>query len=278
MIRLGGYGVPVAADADPREIAAAHLAMGYNAAYCPAASIDDSDRIRAIRDAFAAADIEIAEVAAWRNVSPPEPDRRKEARDYVKERLALADEVGALCAITYIGSMAPDSDYEPHPDNLSQKGFDTFVECAREIIDAVKPKRAKFCLEMMQWELPDSPEILVELIRAIDRPAFAAHLDPVNLIVSPRQYYDTPALIRRCFELLGPWIVSCHAKDITMGSKLSLHFDEVIPGRGALDYATYLSCLDGRGIPIMLEHLADEDYPEARDHLKGVGKSLGIQI
>ncbi|MBZ9939325.1 sugar phosphate isomerase/epimerase [Mesorhizobium sp. BR1-1-16] len=280
MIRLGGYGIPIAADADadPKDIAAAHLAMGYNAAYCPAVALEDSSRISAIRNAFAAADIEIAEVAAWRNISPPEPDARKAARDYVKERLALADEVGARCAITYIGSMAPGSDYEPHPDNLSQKGFDTFVDAAREIIDAVKPKRAKFCLEMMQWELPDSPEILVDLIKAIDRPAFAAHLDPVNLIVSPRQYYDTASLIRRCFELLGPWIISCHAKDITMGSTLSLHFDEVIPGRGALSYPTYLKELDGRGIPIMLEHLADSDYPEARDHLKSVGRSLGITI
>lgn len=277
MIRLGGYGVPVKSD-DPQEIAQAHVDFGYAAAYCPAVTIGDKDRIKAIRDAFAKTDVEIAEVAAWRNVVPPEPEVRKANRAYVKERLAVADEVGARCAITYIGSMAPNSDYQPHPDNLTQKGFDAFVECAREIIDEVKPKRAKFCLEMMQWELPDSPEILLELIKAIDRPAFAAHLDPVNLIVSPRQYYDTTSLIRRCFELVGPWIISAHGKDITLGDKLSLHLSEVIPGRGNLDYRTYLSLLDGMGIPIMLEHLADADYPEARDHLKSVGKSLNIMI
>lgn len=276
MIRLGGYGLPL--DGDPGDIAAAHVRFGYRAAYCPQAELNDTDRIKAIRTAFAEADVEIAEVAAWRNVVPPEPATRKVAREYVCDRLALADEVGARCAITYIGSMAPASDYEPHPDNLSQAGFDAFVDCAREIIDAVKPKRAKFCLEMMQWELPDSPEVLVQLIKAIDRPAFAAHLDPVNLIVSPRQYYDTGALIRRCFELLGPWIISAHGKDITLGSKLSLHLDEVIPGRGMLDYRTYLSKLEGTGIPIMLEHLTDDQYPEARDHLKSVGKALGIDI
>ena len=278
MIRLGGYGVPAKPDSDPAEIAAAHVKMQYRAAYCPAVSIGDKDRIKAIREAFAKADVEIAEVAAWRNVVPPEPRVRKDARAYVAERLAIADEVGARCAITYIGSMAPSSDYQPHPDNLAQAGFDAFVECAREIIDAVKPKRAKFCLEMMQWELPDSPEVLVELIKAIDRPAFAAHLDPVNLIVSPRQYYDTTALIKRCFELLGPWIISAHGKDITLGDKLSLHLDEVIPGRGNLDYRTYLRCLEGTGIPIMLEHLRDDQYPEARDYLKRTGAELGIVI
>jgi len=277
MIRLGGYGVPLDLD-DPRDIARAHVDYGYRAAYCPKVELADKDRIKAIREAFASADVEIAEVAAWCNVSAPEPVRRKKNRAYVKERLALADEVGARCAITYIGSLAEGAEFHPHPDNLTQKGFDEFVECAREIIDEVKPRRAKFCLEMMQWELPDSPEVLLELIKAIDRPAFAAHLDPVNLIVSPRQYYDTTSLIKRCFELLGPYIVSAHGKDITLGDKLSLHLSEVIPGRGNLDYRTYLGLLDGTGIPIMLEHLADADYPEARDHLKNTGKALGIDI
>jgi sugar phosphate isomerase/epimerase len=277
MIRLGGYGVQTKSD-DPRDIAQAHVDFGYRAAWCPPVSIDDKERIKAIREAFAAKDVEIAEVPAWRNVSRPEPEERKAARTFVKEKLAIADEVGARCAITYIGSMAPDSNYEPHPANLSPEGFDAFVECAREIIDDVKPKRAKFCFEMMQWELPDSAEILVELIKSVDRPAFAAHLDPVNLIIAPRIYYDTSAHIRKCFELLGPHIISCHAKDITLRGELSLHFDEVIPGRGVLDYRTYLSCLEGTGIPILLEHLKDEEYAEARDHLKSVGKSLGVDI
>lgn len=277
MIRLGGYGVPLDLD-DPRDIAKAHVDYGYRAAYCPKTDLADKDRIKAIRAAFAEADVEIAEVAAWCNVSAPEPVKRKRNRAYVKDRLALADEVGARCAITYIGSLAEGAEFHPHPDNLSQKGFDEFVDCAREIIDAVKPKRAKFCLEMMQWELPDSPEVLVELIEAIDRPAFAAHLDPVNLIVSPRQYYDTTRLIERCFALLGPHLISAHAKDITLGDTLSLHLSEVIPGRGNLDYRTYLRLLDGTGIPIMLEHLPDHHYPEARDHLKATGKALGIDI
>ena len=34
------------------------------------------------------------------------------------------------------------------------------------------------------------------LIEAIDRDAFGAHFNPVNLINSPRRYYDNAALIR----------------------------------------------------------------------------------
>jgi sugar phosphate isomerase/epimerase len=131
----------------------------------------------------------------------------------------------------------------------------------------------------MQWVLPDSPEACLDLIRAVDRPAFAAHLDPVNIILTPRQYFHNGDLIKRCFELLGPYIVSCHAKDITLGNKLALHFDEAVPGRGRLDYAVYLRELDRLpgDVPIMLEHLqTQEEYAEARDHLFAVGRAIGV--
>jgi len=279
MIRLGGYGVPTTSE-DPQEIARAHRAFGYRAAYCPRASLSDPARIAAITRAFAQEDVEIAEVAAWTNVVQPDPDERRAARAYVAERLALADEVGARCCVTYVGTLAGGSSYGPHPDNLTQRGFDSVVEAARAIIDVVKPKRARFTFEMMQWLLPDSADVYLALIKAIDRPAFAAHLDPVNLIVSPRQFYDSGKLIRHCFAVLGPWLVSAHAKDLTLRGQLALHLDEVIPGRGGLDYATYLAELERHGgtVPLLLEHLKDEDYPEARDYIKGVGARLGIAI
>jgi len=277
VIRLGGYGVPVTSD-DPDEIARAHVAFGYRAAYCPKVAPGDHERIAAIARAFAAQDVVIAEVPAWRGLLSPDPVARKAARDYVKGQLAIADEVGARCCATYIGSLHPGSETAPHPLSLSADGFEACVEAARDVVDAVKPKRARFALEMMQWLLPDSPEVYLDLIRAVDRPGFAAHLDPVNVVTSPRAYYDTTTLLRHCFDLLGPFIVSCHAKDILNRPEAALHLDEVPPGQGVLDYATYLQLLDDRDIPLMLEHLEAEQYPAARDYVKSVGGGLGIDM
>src|SRR5262245_34766778 len=65
-LRLGG---PVFLKSeDPVELARAHRALGYNAAYCPQASVAESDRVKAIERAFAAENIVIAEVGAWRNM------------------------------------------------------------------------------------------------------------------------------------------------------------------------------------------------------------------
>lgn len=278
MIRLGGHGLPVRSDGDPYALARAHVAFGYGAAYCPKVAVGDTARIADIRKAFADEDVMIAEIGIWRNLITPYAVTRKENRDYACECLAIADEVGAKCAVSYIGSFVAGTQYAPSPRNLSAEGFDACVEAARALIDAVKPKRAKFALEMMQYSLPDSVQVYRDLIRAIDRPAFGAHLDPVNLILTPRQYYDTGALIRACFDTLGEWIVSCHAKDIVLHDRAALHFDEIIVGGGNLDYRTYLRQLDRLpgDVPLLLEHLPDADYAIARDTLFPIGDEVGV--
>ena len=147
--------------------------------------------------------------------------------------------------------------------------------------DTVKPSRTTFCLEMMQWILPDSVDSYLELIKAVDRPAFKVHLDPVNLVVTPRLYFNTTALLEDCFRRLGPWIVSCHAKDIVLCGALAMHLDEVPAGLGLLDYRTFLSKLDRLygAPPLMLEHLAEEsDYLAARDRLFKIANELKIQV
>jgi sugar phosphate isomerase/epimerase len=276
-MRLGGP-VFVKTD-DPRELARAHRELGYRAAYCPGVDINDTARIAAITKAFAAEDVVIAEVGAWCNIMSPDLAERKKNIDHVIHQLALADAVGALCCVDIAGSFHPTNWAGPHPDNLSTRAFEITVENARTIIDAVKPKRAKFSIEMMQWVVPDSAESYASLLMAVDRPAFAVHMDPVNLINSPARYYDTAAVIRECFERLGDKIVSCHAKDIILRENATVHLDEILPGRGGLDYKTFLTCLNAlpQDAPLMLEHLATAaDYAQARDYIVGVARKCGL--
>lgn len=264
---------------DPRELAQAHLDFGFTAAFCPLIPISETKLIGEYRQAFEDAGIVCAEVGAWRNLLASDEETHRTNFQFVTERLALAEEYGARCCVDFIGTLDPDSQYGPHPGNLTDETFDLTVETVRSVIDEVKPTRTTFCLEMMQWTFPDSADNYLDLLKAIDRPAFAVHLDPVNLIVSPRQYYDTGSIVRECFAKLGKWIVSCHAKDIIIRNKLSLHFDETLPGTGNMDYRTYLAELARLpgDVPIMLEHLATtEEYATARDYLLKVGKALEV--
>ncbi len=264
---------------DPVELARWHRAAGYRAAYCPKVGVAETDRIRAIEKAFGEADVVIAEVGRWCNLLDPDPEKRKKNFANVTEGLALADAVGAKCCVDIAGSFNPDVWYGPHPDNFTQRFFDAAVENARAIIDAVKPRRAKFGYEMMGWTMPETADRYLAMIKAVDRPAFGVHLDPCNLVNSPEKIYRNTDLLNECFDKLAPWIVSCHAKDLAWEVEMNVHFREVRPGTGLLDYGTFLRRLAAlpEQPPLMIEHLkGEEEYAAAAKHILDTGKSLGL--
>ncbi|HEY1497872.1 MAG TPA: sugar phosphate isomerase/epimerase [Candidatus Solibacter sp.] len=276
-VRLGG---PIFLKSDdPAEQAREHRRLGYSAAYCPAVTTAETDKIRAIRDAFAAANVVIAEVGAWKNMLDPDAAVRKANLEYVTDRLALADAVGARCCVDIAGSYNPKYWYGMNAKNLSQQFFDATVENTRGVIDAIKPTRTHFSIEMMPWSLPDTPDSYLKLIKAVDRKAFGVHLDVCNVVNSPARFYDNKGVIEECFRKLGPWIASCHAKDLAWIPEYNVHFAEVIPGRGEIDYAAYLGELSRLPIdaPLMLEHLKNaSEYDEGRAYIQKVATQSGV--
>ena len=276
-VRLGG---PIFLKSDdPAALAEEHRRLGYSAAYCPSVSVGETEKIRAIRDAFAARNVVIAEVGAWKNMLDPDTAVRQANLAYVTERLALADAVGARCCVDIAGSFNAKYWYGMHPENLSKRFLDATVANCRAVIDSVKPTRTRFTIEMMPWSLPDTPDAYLELIRAVDRPAFGVHLDVCNVVNSPARFYGNKAVIEECFRKLGPWIVSCHAKDLAWVPEYNVHFAEVVPGRGEIDYAAYLRELSRLRVdaPLMLEHLKSAaEYDEARAYIQKVAAHNGI--
>ncbi|BDC49465.1 hypothetical protein F183_A17810 [Bryobacterales bacterium F-183] len=276
-VRLGGP-IYLKSD-DPRELAREHRRLGYSAAYCPNADVKDTAKVKAIADEFAAENVIIAEVGAWKNIQDPDPAARKANMQYVTERLALAEAVGARCCVDITGSYSTKAWYGPHPGNLSQKFFDETVANARTIIDAVKPTRTKFAFEMMGWNLPDSADAYLKLLKAIDRKAFAVHVDVCNVINSPQRFYDNAAVTREIFSKLGRWIVSCHAKDLEFVPEMNVHFVEVIPGKGEVDYKAYLTAIANLPVetPLMLEHLKNAaEYDQGAAYIRKVAGEAGV--
>ena len=278
-VRLGG---PIfLRSEDPAELAREHRRLGYSAAYCPNATVQDAARVRAIEKAFAAENVAIAEVGAWKNMLDPDAAKRKQNLDYVVERCALADAVGARCCVDIAGSYNADVWYGMHPRNLSKEFFDATVENCRYVLNAVKPKRTKFTIEMMPWSLPDGPDAYVQLIKAVGREAFGVHLDVCNIISSPVRFYNSGDVIRECFRKLGPWIASCHAKDLQWIAEYNVHFLEVVPGRGQVDYRAYLTELAKlrNDAPLMLEHLKNAgEYDEGRAYIQRVAGEIGVAL
>ena len=278
MIRLGG---PVWAD--PNDVdawVAAHKRAGYTACYCSLDGSSPSDAVRELAAAAAKADLMIAEVGAWSSPLAPDGAAREAALEHCKRQLDVADRIGARCCVNIAGSRGEKWD-GPDPRDMLDETFDMIVETVREIVDAVQPTRTYYTLETMPWMFPHTAECYERLLRAVGRERFAVHLDPVNMVNSPCVYFNNGAMIREAVERLGPWIKSCHAKDIVLGSNLTTHLDECRPGTGGLDYRALLESLDAvvADVPLMLEHMtAENEYAQASGYIRAIARACGVPL
>jgi sugar phosphate isomerase/epimerase len=119
------------------------------------------------------------------------------------------------------------------------------------------------------------------MLKAVDRKAFAVHLDPCNLVNSPDRYYRSTDLVRECYAKLGPRVASVHVKDLAWEVEMAVHFREVRVGLGSIDHGAWLAehARVSPDVPLMLEHLPGEaEYDAARDHVRATGDRLGLRF
>jgi len=280
-MRLGG---PVFVDKnDPEAYARAHVEKGYKAAYCPdGLKAGQTNDINRYKEALKQNDIILAEVGAWCN--PLSKDKKgKENISYVIERLALADELGAVTCVNILGSWDDKAWHGPCPENFKEDFFDYTIEVSRKIIDAVKPKNTKMSFEIMPYYFLDSAGEYVRFLDALDRKEAAVHYDPANCINSPRILYDNAAFFTEQFRILkNKNVVSIHLKDIDIRHEpVSVMFDEVQIGTGGIDYISLLRQIDNLppDTPAMIEHLPDEAaYDAAAKAVRNFASSAGVKL
>ncbi len=227
--------------------------------------------------------VRIAEIGVWKNLMDPDPAKAAEAMSYAKGQLALGDELGIPCCVNIAGTPG-DADWDgADPGNYSPETYERLICQIREILDEVKPVRTCYTLEPMPWMIPDGPDVYLQLIRDVDRPQFAAHMDFVNMICSPRRYLGSKAFIEECFSKLAPYIRSTHIKDSRMDlCRLTSFFEECNPGEGGLDYVSVLKIIDRylpKDAPVLLEHMHTfEEYAAAYDYVAGKAQEAEIEI
>jgi sugar phosphate isomerase/epimerase len=117
-------------------------------------------------------------------------------------------------------------------------------------------------------------------LRAIDRPAFAVHMDVFNAINSPYRFYGSGEFIRECFRVLGRYVKSCHGKDLAwVQPEKNVYFRETVPGRGGIDWTAYATEIARTGAPLILEHLTTtEEYQEGVRYVRDLAERSGVVV
>lgn len=254
----------------PEEWVAILQSKGYRAAYAPyrippGGQFPGGSNLQAYREAAEAADIVIAEVGAWgRNYVSENPVERELAVTESILLLEMAEKLGARCLVNSAGWRS-----DPR-QNFSEETFCLIVDTVQAILDAARPSKTSFTLELVPDIYPYSIDSYLDLLEAVDREAFGVHFDLANITVTPYLCYHNAELVQECLEKLGPHIKSCHAKDVTVRKGMVVHIDEVRPGLGCLDYVTLIRSLDrlDPDIPLMMEHLPNnQEYALAAEYI-----------
>ncbi|MBR2824314.1 MAG: sugar phosphate isomerase/epimerase [Clostridia bacterium] len=239
--------------------------------------------IDAFMEIAARHDVMMAEVGVWKNVMDPDAGKAAEAMDFAKKQLALADRLRIPCCVNIVGTAGTAGWDAADRSNFLPETYEKIISMTREIIDAVEPQYAFYCIEPMPWMVPDGPDEYLRLIRDVDRPHFAAHMDFVNMINCPRRFLAAEEFIEACFEKLAPYIKSTHLKDSRLNpTALTTLLEECSPGEGCLDFEKVLKTIERTlpaDAPVLLEHMQTEaEYRAAYDEVKRVADQAGIPI
>ncbi len=240
----------------------------------PAWSDEKTERIG---QTFSDHQLAVYEVAAYTSLIHEDAQTRRANIDGVKRKTEQAAIMGALCVATVGGSAAG---WAPHRQTHSEESWSRLVDAVHEVLEAT-PGSVKFCLE--SWPPTVLPDLqsMARILDEISGERLGILFDPANL-VTIETYFESGTMIDDAFDQLGHRFVAVHCKDIKwlMGG-MQTGLGEVVPGRGILDYDTFLRRVAAapRELPLIIEHLKDpEEVIEAAAFIRRRAHSCDLAI
>ncbi len=255
-----------------------HTAVFVYPSYWNGLSGDD---IRLIKESVDEFGMKVFEFGGYVNMLHPDTATRQR---YLKS-LATCFETAEALDCPMVGTISGTRDthhygINPHPDNWTMETWRLLIDGVKQVLKDTSGSKVVLGMEAQVTTNLDGPKAHLRLMEDVGDERCAVNLDPVNM-VSLNRYYHTTELINECFDLLGERIYGCHAKDsYVLPDKQTVQIREVCPGRGVLDYETYLVRMSRMEWPraIHPEHLPDDQYPEADAYIRSVAERVGVTI
>ncbi len=242
--------------------------------------LPDSD-IRELQKALKTFRVSVFEYGGYVNMLHPDTATRERFLKQLVIAIETAEKVDCPMVGTISGSRDPHPyGINPHPDNWTLATWRLLVAGIKQVLRDTSGSRVCLGMEAQVTTNLDSPLAHLRLMEDVGDDRCVVNLDPVNM-VSLDRYFHTTELISECFDLLGEKIYGCHAKDsCIVPDKQTVYAQEVCPGRGVLDYETYLARMSRMKWPrsIHPEHLPMDQYPEADAYIRKVAKKVGVTI
>jgi sugar phosphate isomerase/epimerase len=247
-----------------------------------------------IRDKFRDANLPVIAVSSYTNLVHPDPEKRKANIAYVKMMMERALDLGSPYVASETGTYNRDSDWVWHDDNAKESAYQEACEVIYDLVRFGRETGAAFIVENYVNNVIGSVEQVLRLFKDINMPN-------LKLICDPTNYFDESNIdtvdvqLRRIFDALSGKMVIAHAKDCkraasTEEKHADIDADEShtfrgsgtveLPaaGLGVLNYDLYVKLLaaDHSNIPLIIEHVDENDILRAKAFVDGVLKRQGV--
>jgi len=236
--------------------------------------------ITELKSALKTHDVLFAEMHICANNLHPDPAEQRAQHDLVVKAIEAAERVGSRTVTVCLGSRNPRGVIYPHKDNWTDDTWRASVKAVKQIVRDTSGMKVSLGMEAINMSPLNNPRAHVRLIEEVADERCRVCLDPQNML-NVTTYFRTTELLNECFDLLGENIHACHGKDVLLDHERMLpKYDWVVHGQGNMDYVTYLSQLSNMKYPrsLLLEFLADDQYPEAKKFVEDTAKKAGVTI
>jgi len=247
-----------------------------------------------IRNKFRDANLPIVAVSAYTNLIHPDPDRRKANIAYIKMMMERALDLGSPYVASETGTYNRESDWVWDDRNATEAVYQETCEIIYDITNFARENGAVYIVENYVNNVIGSVEQILRLFKDINLPNIKLLCDPTNYF-NDGNIDDVDSELNRVFHALSDKMVIAHAKDCKRaGSAEEKHADidadeshtfrgsgaVELPaaGLGVLNYDLYLKLLakDHPNMPIIIEHLDENDIGRAQNFLNYVMKRQGV--
>jgi sugar phosphate isomerase/epimerase len=257
----------------------------------------DAEVCKRIRDTFRGHDLPICCVSGYTNLIHPDLDRRRANIDRLKEILRHARQLGSPFVISETGTYNTQSEWMHDPKNKTEEGFEACAAVISELAREAYDHGAVFCLETYVNNVVGSVEETVRMFARVDHPGLGLLMDPTNYF-EDHNFDDMDRVINQVFDTLEDKIRIAHAKDVARSSDSSEKHADIgdedalsshtfrgvgamvldAPGLGGLNYDLYLRRLARKhpNIPIIIEHLSEDDVPRSKRFLDDKMRAHGL--
>jgi sugar phosphate isomerase/epimerase len=222
-------------------------------------ALEDSAARTETRTLLEANRLEIAGLAGYRNLIAPDPDRRRANLDYLKRCLELAPELGTSTVATETGTLHPTSDWQPVPENVSDRAWSSFYAALDELLPVAERHGVSLSLEGYVNNVLRTVEDVHAVLERFPTPALQIVLDPYNYL----SQYLVPEAADLAADFLGRFdrhFTLAHLKDV---SAKGAENDTPEFGLGVFPQEVFLEYLRARRpeLPLIFEHLPFDHIP-----------------